>query len=147
MGVDYKHVSHIFLCFGVGVLIFVGFLYFFGIFSDHNCIVVCGVVLTNVHLFSLRRILSVMVVFKHIRVSKRLALLLTTCQLSAKSLLSMMLITLIFVLGFTLALYIGFGHRVYGLRSMTNTFVTLLFRYVVSFAIMYYYGSVFQFIH
>ena len=100
---------------------------------------ICGVVLTNVHLFSLSlcRILSVMVVFKHIRVSKRLALLLTTCQLSAKSLLSMMLITLIFVLGFTLALYIGFGHRVYGLRNLSTSFVTLLFRYVFYFHLYY----------
>jgi|TARA_B110000090_G_C13190635_1_gene372935 hypothetical protein len=76
---------------------------------------------------TMNMILSVMVVFKHIRVSKRLALLLTTCRMSAKSLCSMLLVTLIFVTGFTLSLYIGFGHRVYGLRNFTTSFVTLLF--------------------
>ena len=76
---------------------------------------------------TMNMILSVMVVFKHIRVSKRLSLLLTTCRLSAKSLCSMLLVTLIFVTGFTLALYIGFGHRVYGLRNLSTTFITLLF--------------------
>jgi hypothetical protein len=76
---------------------------------------------------SVNMVLSVMVVFKHVRVSKRMSLLLTTCRMSAKSLLSMLLVTLIFVTGFTLSLYIGFGHRVYGLRNVQNTFVTLLF--------------------
>ena len=69
---------------------------------------------------SVNMVVSVMVVFKHIRVSKRMSLLLTTCRMSAKSLCSMLLVTLIFVMGFTLSLYIGFGHRVYGLRNVRS---------------------------
>ena len=34
---------------------------------------------------------------------------------------------MIFVLGFTLSLYIGFGHRVHGLSSIAKTFSTLIF--------------------
>jgi len=76
---------------------------------------------------SVNMVLSVLVVFKHLRVSKRMSLLLTTFRMSGKSLCSMLLVTMVFVIGFTLALYIGFGQRVFGLRNFTQTFVTLLF--------------------
>ena len=78
-------------------------------------------------------ICSVLVLFKHVRVSKRLSLLLTTLYNSRETLFAMLMITLIFIIGFALAIYVAFGHRVYGFRTFSQTLLNLMFSVFTEF--------------
>ena len=74
---------------------------------------------------ALNMVISSVKVFKYIKVSKRMSLMLTTFYEARYSLLALLILVLIFLVGFAMAFYVAFGHRIIGFRSFSRSFKTL----------------------
>ena len=77
------------------------------------------------NILALNMIFSSLKVFKYIKVSKRMSLMLTTFYEARYSLFALLVLVMIFLVGYALAFYIAFGHRIDGFRSFSRSFITL----------------------
>ena len=70
-------------------------------------------------------VISSLKVFKYIKVSKRMSLMLKTFYEARYSLFALLILVIIFLIGFAMAFYVAFGHRISGFRSFARSFNTL----------------------
>ena len=78
------------------------------------------------NILAFNMIFSSLKVFKYIKVSKRMSLMLTTFYEARYSLFALLILVIIFLVGYSMAFYIAFGHRIKGFRSFSRSFITLL---------------------
>ena len=77
------------------------------------------------NVLALNVVISSIKVFKYIKVSRRMSLMLTTFYQARYSLFALLILVLIFLVGYAMAFYLAFGHRIAGFRSFSRSFKTL----------------------
>ena len=83
---------------------------------------------------SINMVFSVLKIFKYIKVSRRMQLMLNTFYDARWALFALLVLVVVFLVGFSMAFFIAFGHRIEGFRSFSKSFVTLFFSLLDGFA-------------
>ena len=83
---------------------------------------------------SVNMVFSVLKIFKYIKVSRRMQLMLNTFYDARWALFALLVLVIVFLVGFSMAFFIAFGHRIEGFRSFSKSFVTLFFSLLDGFA-------------
>ena len=83
--------------------------------------------ITGDSFLSVNMVFSVLKIFKYIKVSRRMQLMLNTFYDARWALSALLVLVMVFLVGFSMAFFIAFGHRIEGFRSFSKSFVTLFF--------------------
>lgn len=74
---------------------------------------------------AINMVISVLKIFKYIRVSRRMNLMLNTFYDARWALFALLVLVIVFLVGFAMAFFVAFGHRIKGFRSFARSFITL----------------------
>ncbi len=74
---------------------------------------------------AINMVISVLKIFKYIKVSRRMNLMLNTFYDARWALFALLILVVVFLVGFAMAFFVAFGHRIKGFRNFARSFVTL----------------------